>query len=186
MFNNDILTAKFFYILDDGRNLSYKKYDEEKKEASFTLPHDIPKELVISGFTKAEFDRFYKLGNAIKSGDILRVSETLNTWFKSPGDVTFVCRCFTRALHEGGGKAMLAAEGISRFVNAADSNGIKETARLMARDHRTLQQAKMRLFVAFCEEMSTAQTDLRNKGAVELAKAVLDLIEERELYLPFI
>lgn len=186
MFNSHILTEKFFDILDDSRNLSYKNYDKEKKEGSFWLPYCHPKELTIE-LDRCDFDSFYELGRAIKSGDFGRVSAVLNGGHRTTIDVKFVSRCFTRSNYEGRGNAKLVAESLSNYANASGGTA-PELARLMVKDHPTLQQAKMRIFVQFCEEMATLDgfTDARNEASVQFAKRISLLMKEEGIYLPFI
>lgn len=68
------------------------------------------------------------------------------------------------------------AEEISRFVNTTSSNEFEELAKLMAQDHPTLQQSKMRLFCLFIEEMAKKQyfyCDARNQDSVDIAEAMI-------------
>ena len=59
---------------------------------------------------------------------------------------------------------------ISNFVNRYGTDGSIYLAELMANDHPTLQQAKMRLFVWFVRDMARKQyTDARNEASVNLA-----------------
>lgn len=188
MFNNNILTEKFFDIIDDSRNLSYKKYNEEKREANFWLPYCDPRELNVKDLDRNDFDLFFDLGSAIKSGDLDRVSDVINGGHRITVEAKFVARCFTRAKYEGRHNAKLTAESLSNFVNAAGLSGTERMAQLMVKDHRTLQQNKMRLFVQFCQEMAKLDNykDARNEASVKLAQAVLRVIEEEDIFLPYI
>lgn len=63
-----------------------------------------------------------------------------------------------------------------------DEKGLAEK---MAREHNTIQQSYMRLFKAFVLKMAEKnRCDLRNKGAVELAKSIEEQV--KNAYLPFI
>ncbi len=78
------------------------------------------------------------------------------------------------------------AQSISRFVNVyAGGKDMKECAKALANDHRSLQQMTMRLFMAFIEEMAGNGSDGRNEASVDLAKAILAL-PSRTRALPFI
>jgi len=66
------------------------------------------------------------------------------------------------------------ANDISNYVNRYGTSGSLYLAELMARDHRTLQQAKMRLFVFFVREMAKEEfPDARNEASVKLAKGLV-------------
>jgi len=74
----------------------------------------------------------------------------------------------------------------SRFLNGmgneAEVNAFVET---IARDHRTLQQLAMGVFMRFAEEMSQGGHDLRNAASVGLAKRIMEIPEE-ERWLPYV
>ena len=71
------------------------------------------------------------------------------------------------------------AEAISRFVNGASSNQVETLVKLMANDHPTLQQNKMRLACLFVEEMANkSYVDGRNKSSHETAKAMIKGFKE--------
>ena len=66
------------------------------------------------------------------------------------------------------------AEALSRFVNGASSTQVEKLAKLMANDHPTLQQSKMRLACLFVEEMANKDyVDGRNKSSHETAKSMI-------------
>jgi len=66
------------------------------------------------------------------------------------------------------------AREISDFVNGADINEVKELVELMAQDHPTLQQSKMRLACLFVEQMASKQyTDARNEQSKKTAIAMV-------------
>lgn len=67
------------------------------------------------------------------------------------------------------------AEVLSRFVNGSDTSKLKELAKLMTKDHRTLQQLKMKLACLFIEEMASQEFyDARNEASVKAAKAMIE------------
>jgi hypothetical protein len=71
-------------------------------------------------------------------------------------------------------KADELAKEISDFVNGASSNEVKELVELMAQDHPTLQQSKMRLACLFVEQMANKQyTDARNQQSKKTAIAMV-------------
>jgi hypothetical protein len=66
------------------------------------------------------------------------------------------------------------AEAISRFVNGASSDKVEKLAELMAQDHPTLQQNKMRLACLFIEQMvNKPYTDARNETSKKNAIAMI-------------
>lgn len=67
------------------------------------------------------------------------------------------------------------AEEISRFVNSSNSTKFEELAELMAQDHPTLQQSKMKLACLFIEQMANKEyTDARNEQSKKTAKAMIN------------
>ena len=71
---------------------------------------------------------------------------------------------------------------ITRYVNQMGNNP-EVLARLLAKNHPTLQQNVMRLFVMYCEEIAKKPYyDARNEASGALAKKVVDL----DVFLPFI
>ena len=64
---------------------------------------------------------------------------------------------------------------ITSFMNGTSIDARKHAAKLMAKDHRTLQQNMMRFFMLFVEEMAQNTSDLRNEDSVALAKAIMNL-----------
>ena len=80
------------------------------------------------------------------------------------------------------GKAEQLAKDILAFVNAFgfDSETFAET---ICRDHKTLQQSVMRLFIATIRKMAEVVPDERNKATVELAKIISVIAEEYPLPL---
>ena len=71
-------------------------------------------------------------------------------------------------------KADELAKEISDFVNGAGINEVKELVELMAQDHPTLQQSKMRLACLFVEQMASKQyTDARNQQSKKTAIAMV-------------
>ena len=72
-------------------------------------------------------------------------------------------------------KADELAREISDFVNGAGINEVKELVELMAQDHQTLQQSKMRLVCLFVEQMARKQyTDARNEQSKQTAIAMIE------------
>ena len=66
------------------------------------------------------------------------------------------------------------AEALSSFVNGASSTQVEKLAELMANDHPTLQQSKMRLACLFVEQMANkSYVDGRNKSSHETAKSMI-------------
>jgi hypothetical protein len=66
------------------------------------------------------------------------------------------------------------AEALSNFVNGASSDQAEKLAKLMANDHPTLQQSKMRLACLFIEEMADkSYVDGRNETSQKTAKAMI-------------
>jgi len=71
-------------------------------------------------------------------------------------------------------KADELANEISNFVNGASINEVERLVELMAQDHPTLQQAKMRLVCLFVEQMANKQyTDARNEQSKKTAIAMI-------------
>lgn len=90
--------------------------------------------------------------------------------------------------HAGVGRldAEQMAKALSDFVNGATSTDIAMLAKHMADDHRTLQQVKMRLVIAFINLMAKQPTDSRNEAAVKFAKAVVETVPEDVKAMPLI
>ncbi len=66
------------------------------------------------------------------------------------------------------------AQEISRFVNSANNDQMEQLAELMANDHPTLQQNKMRLACLFVEQMANkSYTDARNEESKKIANAMI-------------
>ena len=66
------------------------------------------------------------------------------------------------------------AQEISRFVNGANNDQMELLAELMANDHPTLQQNKMRLACLFVEQMANkSYTDARNEQSKAIANAMI-------------
>jgi len=71
------------------------------------------------------------------------------------------------------------AQAISRFVNGASNNEVEQLAELMAQDHPTLQQSKMRLACSFIEQMANkSYTDARNEQSKVIANAMIKGFKE--------
>jgi len=71
-------------------------------------------------------------------------------------------------------KADELAREISNFVNGAGRDEMDKLAELMAQDHPTLQQSKMRLVCLFIEQMATkSYTDARNEESKKTAIAMV-------------
>lgn len=67
----------------------------------------------------------------------------------------------------------VVSDAVSRIVNIMGDSRMRAVAENLAREHRTIQQAVMRLFVMFCEEVVKGGCDLRNQAAHDLAKKIL-------------
>jgi len=66
------------------------------------------------------------------------------------------------------------AEEISNFINGASISKVEELVTLMANDHPTLQQAKMRLACLFIEKMANKpNVDARNETSQKTARAMI-------------
>jgi hypothetical protein len=66
------------------------------------------------------------------------------------------------------------ADAISNFVNGASVDKVQELVDLMAQDHPTLQQSKMRLSCLFIEKMANkSRVDARNVTSQKTAKAMI-------------
>lgn len=66
------------------------------------------------------------------------------------------------------------AQEISRFVNGANNDQMEQLAELMAQDHPTLQQSKMKLACMFIEQMANkSYTDARNEESKKIANAMI-------------
>ena len=72
------------------------------------------------------------------------------------------------------------ASNLSRIVNAGDYQDLQKFAELMMRDHRTLVQSKMSLFLCFVELLDKAHKDhvydLRNEASCKLATEIMKII----------
>tara|TARA_Y100000034_G_C6766869_1_gene341904 strand:+ start:552 stop:821 length:270 start_codon:yes stop_codon:yes gene_type:complete len=76
------------------------------------------------------------------------------------------------------------AKAISSFVNG-NRSASATAVRHMLRDHRTIQQGMMRLFMQFAEGMADQETDLRNEASVALAQEIM-AIDSRTRALPYV
>jgi len=74
------------------------------------------------------------------------------------------------------------AKDILSYVNAFgyDSEAFADT---IVRDHKTLQQSTMRLFIATIRKMAQVIPDERNAQTVELAKKISEIAEDYPLPL---
>ena len=72
-------------------------------------------------------------------------------------------------------KADELAREISNFVNGANIDEVERLVELMAQDHPTLQQLKMKLVCMFVEQMASKQyTDARNEQSKKTAMAMIE------------
>lgn len=171
MFKNKELTEKFFDLMYDSRNLSYEKYDEDFEVISNVFIFG--KETLINNVEKEDFDFFYSLGKFIVSGNFEELKNFLNKSGRQ-AEVAFITRCFTLAKYLSRGKAKIAFESLSDFVNIAGGEKA-EMAKLMANDHPALQGEMLQLFILFCKEMAAkTYVDDRNRWAATLAKKILE------------
>jgi hypothetical protein len=79
------------------------------------------------------------------------------------------------------------AEALTAF--AQHTGAVKEFAAAMERQHRTLQQSAMRLFVAWVESLAETKDgrfDGRNEGAVKLAKELVASPAWDKKHLPYV
>jgi len=78
-------------------------------------------------------------------------------------------------------------ELMTKLVDATNAMGFDDQVKQgifegLAYSHRTLQSSFMRSFAGSMKDYSLIRTDLRNAGAVELAK----VIAESDVYIPFV
>jgi len=75
-----------------------------------------------------------------------------------------------------------AANTVLYFVNhfGFDADTFAKT---IAREHKTLQQSVMRLFMVTIREMSKVRPDERNEATVALAKKIMEVAEGVQLPL---
>jgi len=78
----------------------------------------------------------------------------------------------------------------SRIVNCASDDDLKEIAIGMTKDHRTLVQKKMKMFMFFIEELDRLHKadcfDLRNEAACKLATAICEKFDKYDRCMPLI
>lgn len=74
---------------------------------------------------------------------------------------------------------------LSRFLNSFGTEKQKAAVKVLVKDHPSLQQATMRFFMLFAEELAKNATDQRNEAAVTLAKAIMALPAQKRA-LPLI
>jgi len=83
------------------------------------------------------------------------------------------------------GKEM--ANQISCFVNSFNTDKINACAEQMTKEHRTLQQNMMRMFIKFVElEAKQDDYDLRNQASIRLSRKIVELIEKESVSLPYV
>lgn len=79
------------------------------------------------------------------------------------------------------------ADVFSRFVNGKMSSASK-TGRELANDHRYLVNQKLKVVMAFMEQLAEdykdGYYDQRNEWACRLAAATIESLKEKELYYP--
>lgn len=80
-------------------------------------------------------------------------------------------------------EAITTAKTLLAFVNSLNCNE-ELFAETVCRDHRTLQQSVMRLFIAFCKRIAVNSYDRRNEDAVRLAQKIMEITDNYSL--PFI
>jgi hypothetical protein len=79
------------------------------------------------------------------------------------------------------------ADALTSF--AQHTGAVREFAAAMERQHRTLQQSAMRLFVAWVEHLAETKDgrfDGRNEGAVKLAKELVASPAWEKKHLPYV
>lgn len=74
----------------------------------------------------------------------------------------------------------VTADNLSRIVNAGDYQDLENFAELMMRDHRTLIQSKMNLFLCFVELLAKAHKedmfDARNQASCMVATEIVKIL----------
>ena len=82
------------------------------------------------------------------------------------------------------------ADQISRFVNSSSAKDIKELGKMLAKDHRTLQQSKMHMVVGFIESLeesySSGWFDARNEQACKFSSKVVQSTDDLDRCFPLI
>lgn len=74
------------------------------------------------------------------------------------------------------------AKELSKFVNGAREDEVKELVQEMKQDHRTLQQAKMRMFCLYIEMMAEdTNTDPRNESSNKVAIAMVQGVKDANI-----
>lgn len=78
-------------------------------------------------------------------------------------------------------------QGLDNITNVFSPGDMPlEAAKKMARNHRSLQQRTMGLFLLFVKEMSENGTDARNEEAVKAAKTIMKAFGGELPPMPFI
>lgn len=89
------------------------------------------------------------------------------------------------AVKEIATEAQDLAEKVSSFVNSIGALPEQALGEALAKDHRTLQQTKMRMFIHFCRKMSEKHAngdfDMRNEASVKLATEIVKLADKNPL-----
>ena len=81
-----------------------------------------------------------------------------------------------------------AAGALRNLIDFVNKFGCPDEifAKLMMREHRTLQQSAMRLFMKCIEQWAIQEhSDLRNEATIALCKKIMKSVED-DKYLPFI
>ena len=87
-------------------------------------------------------------------------------------------------------RASVLAEEISQFVNSTGHKGAKVLGTYLTKDHRTLQQMKMAMVLAFLDQLAEDRLngyyDQRNEAACNAAHKMLFALDSTERYMPLI
>lgn len=78
-------------------------------------------------------------------------------------------------------KAKVAQDALSDFINGSYDDGEEDFITLLKRDHRTLQQKQIKLFLKAIEafaEIPDNRTDLRNEDAVKISRKIVEKFKE--------
>lgn len=82
----------------------------------------------------------------------------------------------------------MASEALSTLISFVNKFGCPDKlfAQLLMREHRTLQQSTMRLFMTCIDEWSRQEDyDLRNEATITLSRKIMETFKDKN-YLPFI
>ena len=79
------------------------------------------------------------------------------------------------------------AEQLAQFTNSFDNGCQQAFAEGMLRQHRTLQQNVVRMFMSYMDMLAEQDDyDLRNQASIRLAKRIKRLMDDEHVTLPFV